>query len=99
MERDITTYIHPGKIFFEEVIKPNHLKIGEVAELLQVSRLTVSKIVNEKSGISANIALRIQTVFGGRAEMWTKMQHKYDMALAIKEFERNNPKLKRFEKA
>ncbi|GAB2999159.1 hypothetical protein GCM10027284_16050 [Cyclobacterium sediminis] len=57
------------------------------------------KIVNKKSGISPNIALRIQTVSGGSAEMWTKMQHKYDMVLAIKEFERNNPKLKRFEKA
>jgi len=99
MERHIATYIHPGRIFFEEVIKPNRLKLGEVAELLQVSRLTVSKIVNEKSGISPNIALRIQTVFGGSAEMWTRMQNKYDMALAIKEFERNNPKLKKFERA
>jgi addiction module HigA family antidote len=98
MERHIETYIHPGKIFLEEIIKPNKLKIGEVAELLQVSRLTVSKIINEKSGISPNVALRIQAVFGGSADIWTRMQNKYDMAMAIKEYKRNQPKLKRFEK-
>jgi addiction module HigA family antidote len=98
MERHLETYIHPGRTFLEEVVKPNNLKIGEVADLLQVSRLTVSKIVNEKSGISPNIALRIQTVFGGSADMWTRMQNKYDMAVAIKEFNRSSPKLKRFER-
>lgn len=98
MERHIDTYIHPGKIFMDEVVKPNKLKIGEVAELLQVSRLTVSKIVNEKSGITPNVALRIQAVFGGSADMWTRMQNKYDMAIAVKEYNRNSPKLKKFEK-
>jgi len=48
MERHLETYIHPGRTFLEEVVKPNNLKIGAVADLLQVSRLTVSKIVNEK---------------------------------------------------
>ena len=99
MKRHLDTHIHPGKIFLEEVIKPNNLKIGEVAELLQVSRLTVSKIVNEKSSVTPNIALRIQTVFGGSADIWTSMQNKYDMALAVKEFNKNQPNLKRYEKA
>ncbi|UJP66346.1 HigA family addiction module antitoxin [Mongoliitalea daihaiensis] len=99
MERHLSTYIHPGRTFLEQIIKPNKLKIGEVADLLQVSRLTVSKIVNEKSGISPNIALRIQEVFGGNADMWTRMQNKYDMAMALKEYNRNKPKLKKFERA
>lgn len=98
MKRHIETHIHPGKIFLEEIIKPNDLKIGEVAELLQVSRLTISKIVNEKSSITPNIALRIQTVFGGSADIWTRMQNKYDMALAIKNYKKNHLNLKRFEK-
>ena len=98
MERHSDTFIHPGKIFLEEVIRPNKLKVGEVAELLQVSRLTVSKIINEKSGITPNVALRIQAVFGGSADLWTRMQNKYDMALAVKEYNRNSPKLKKFEK-
>ncbi len=98
MERHIETYIHPGRTFYDEVIKPNNLKIGEVADLLQLSRLTISKIVNEKSGISPNVALRIQEVFGGSADMWTRMQNKYDMAIALKEFKNNKPKLKRFDK-
>ncbi|MFN3998981.1 HigA family addiction module antitoxin [Algoriphagus sp.] len=97
MERHLNTHIHPGKIFLEEIIKPNNLKITEVAELLQVSRLTISKIVNEKSGISPNVALRIQEVFGGSADMWTRMQNKYDMALAVTEYNRNGPKLKKFD--
>ncbi|MEX2566885.1 MAG: HigA family addiction module antitoxin, partial [Cyclobacteriaceae bacterium] len=98
MERHRETYIHPGRTFFEEVVKPNKLTLGEVADLMQVSRLTISKIVNEKSGITPNIALRIQAVFGGNAEMWTRMQNKFDMALAVKEFNRNSPKLKKFER-
>ena len=96
MERHVSTYIHPGRIFLEEVIKPNKLKIGEVAELLQVSRLTVSKIVNGRSGITPNIALRIQDVFGGNADLWTRMQNKYDMAIAMRDYQKNRPNLKKF---
>jgi len=99
MERHISTYIHPGRILKEQVIEPNNLKIGEIAELLQVSRLTVSKIVNGKGSITPNIALRLQDVFGGNADFWTRMQNKYDMAIAITEYNKNRPRLKRFEPA
>ena len=97
MKRHIETFIHPGKIFLQEVIKPNKLKISEVAERLQVSRLTVSKIVNEKSAITPNMALRIHPVFGGSADLWVRMQNKYDMAVAIKKYHQDKPKLKRYE--
>ena len=97
MKRHIETYIHPGRIFLKEVIKPNGLKIKEVAERLQVSRLTISNIVNEKSAITPNMALRIQDVFGGNAEMWIRMQNKYDMAVAVKKYHQDKPSLKRFE--
>jgi len=97
MKKHIETYIHPGGIFLEEIIKPNGLKIKEVAERLQVARLTISNIVNEKSGLTPNMALRIQDVFGGNAEMWIRMQNKYDMAMAVKKYHQDKPKLKRFE--
>lgn len=99
MERHISTYIHPGRVFMEQVVKPHNLKIGEVAELLQVSRLTISKIVNGRGSITPNIALRIQTVFGGSADFWTRMQNKYDMAMAIDEYNKNKPLLRKFEHA
>ncbi len=79
MERAIWTNIHPGIILKEDVINANGLNIGEAADLLAVSRLTLSKIANGKGAITPNIALRIETVFGGNADFWLRMQRGYDL--------------------
>jgi len=79
MERAIQTNTHPGIILKEDVIKANGLSIGQTADLLAVSRLTLSKIANGKGAITLNIALRIETVFGGNADFWLRMQRGYDL--------------------
>jgi len=78
MERAEITNIHPGIILKEDVIDANNLTIGNTATLLDVSRLTISKIANGKS-ITPNIALRIEKVFGGNADFWLRMQRGYDL--------------------
>ncbi len=70
--------IHPGLILLEEVITPLNLSITESAHLLNVSRLTLSRIVNGKGAITPNIAIRISLVFGGKANFWLRMQRSYD---------------------
>jgi addiction module HigA family antidote len=76
--------IHPGKFLLSELIEANGLTISEVAEMLLVSRQTISNIINEKSDISPEMALRIATVFGGTPDIWLRLQTKYDLQIAAK---------------
>jgi addiction module HigA family antidote len=96
MERAASTNIHPGIILKEDVIEANNLTIGEAAALLGVSRLTLSKIANGRGAITPNIALRIETVFGGNADFWLRMQRGYDLIEEKAKFKNNPPDLKRF---
>ncbi|MEJ7779652.1 MAG: HigA family addiction module antitoxin [Daejeonella sp.] len=97
MERANETNIHPGIILKEDVINSNGLSIGKAADLLGVSRLTLSKIANGKGAITPNIALRIETVFGGNADFWLRMQRGYDLIEEKIRFKINPPKLTHFE--
>lgn len=96
MERANKTNIHPGIILKEDVIEANQLSIGKAAELLGVSRLTLSKIANGKGSITPNIALRIEKVFGGNADFWLRMQRGYDLIEEKVRFEANPPSLIHF---
>ena len=72
MERAPSTNIHPGIILKEDVVDANSLSIGKAAELLGISRLTLSKMANGKSAITRNIALTIEGAFGGNAVFLVK---------------------------
>ena len=74
-------FIHPGEILREEVIKSNDLTITKAAELLGISRQTLTHIVNEKSDITPDMAFRIAKVFGGTADIWANLQTKYNLHL------------------
>ncbi len=79
MRKHQDIHIHPGEILFEDVIKPTGITIGQAADMLKVSRLTLSKIVNGRGGITPNMALRIEAVFGGKADFWLRLQRTYDL--------------------
>ena len=65
------------------------------AEALGVTRNTLSALVNEKRGISTEMAVRLEQVFGGSAEGWLVQQAQYDLA----HVHRERIKLKRLEPA
>ena len=96
MERSKETNIHPGIILKEDIIEANNLSIGGAAEVLGVSRLTLSKIANGKGSITPNIALRIEKAFGGNADFWLRMQRGYDLMEEKIKFEINPPQIKKF---
>lgn len=96
MKRHLNTNIHPGIILKADVILPSGLSISQAAELLQISRVTLSKIVNGTGAITPNIALRIESVFGGKADLWLRMQRGYDLIREKVRFESNPPKITRF---
>ena len=96
MERHKKTNIHPGIILKEDVLLPANLSVSEAASLLQVSRVTLSKILNGSGSITPNVALRIEAVFGGNADFWLRMQRGYDLMEEKSRFELNPPNLKPF---
>jgi antitoxin HigA-1 len=70
---------HPGGFVFRECIEPLGLTITDAAVALGVTRTTLSE-VNERRGISPEMAVRLSMVFGGSAESWLVQQAQYDLA-------------------
>ena len=79
---------HPGTVFREDVMKPLNLSVTETADLLGVSRKTLSEFVNEKASLSPQMALRIAKATNTSPESWLNMQQKYTLYFAKK----NEPK-------
>ena len=75
---------HPGEHVLEDCLKPLGLSITKAADVLGVSRLTLSNLVNGKNGVSPEMAIRLSKAFGGSPEVWLGMQMLYDLAQAEK---------------
>ncbi|MGB3725412.1 MAG: HigA family addiction module antitoxin [Glaciecola sp.] len=74
---------HPGEILKELVIEPLQLTITDVAAHLDVSRKTLSKVLNCRASISPEMALRLELVFGKpSADHWLKLQNSHDLWMA-----------------
>jgi len=70
---------HPGEIVREFCIDPLGMTVTEAAKALGVTRKTFSALLNGRSGISPEMALRLSKVFGRSAEGWLKLQLQYDL--------------------
>jgi antitoxin HigA-1 len=75
---------HPGEHVLEDCLKPLGLSITKAADVLGVSRLTLSNLVNGRNGVSPEMAIRLSKAFGGSPEVWLGMQMQYDLAQAEK---------------
>jgi addiction module HigA family antidote len=96
MER-VMELSHPGEILRMEIVDSRNLTIAKAAELLAVTRPTLSNILNGKAAITPNVALRIETVFGGSARFWVRLQSTFDLSLAKQIFLKNPPKIKQYD--
>ncbi len=88
---------HPGMSIRHDCLEPLGLSVTEAAKRLGVSRKQISDIVNGRSGISPEMAIRLDKAFGGGAETWYRLQAAYDLARAMKEADKI--KVKRVEHA
>lgn len=74
---------HPAEILREDILPALGLTITDAAKQLGVSRVALSRVLNEKAAISPEMALRIEAWLGiehgGRADLWLQMQAKFDM--------------------
>jgi len=70
---------HPGKIIQEDYLKPLSLTITEIAATLEVSRKTLSKIINERGAVTPDMSLRLARAFDTTPELWMNLQKNYDL--------------------
>lgn len=72
---------HPGEILREWL---GDMSVTDAAQHLGVSRATLSRVLNGSSGISADMALRLQAALGTSPEMWMGLQDDYELWQASK---------------
>lgn len=71
---------HPGSILLDDVLPELGFSVTEAAQQLGVSRVTLSRLIHGKAGISPDMALRLEAwLTGPSAETWLRMQTEYDL--------------------
>jgi addiction module HigA family antidote len=88
---------HPGRIVRDECLQALGLTVTAGAKVLGVSRQALNNMVNERAGISPEMAIRLAKAFGANAQTWLRMQSNYDLARALK-FE-NKIRARRYRRA
>ncbi len=87
---------HPGETLREDILPALGLSVTKAAEQLNVSRPTLSRVLNARAAISPEMALRIEGWLGvengGSADLWIAQQAAYDLWNARKA---GLPKVKR----
>ena len=70
---------HPGEIVRQECLKPLRLSVTAAADALGVTRKALSDLLNGHTGVSPDMAIRLEKVFGSTADTWLGMQMQYDL--------------------
>lgn len=70
---------HPGEIIKSLCLEPLGVTVTQAAGALGVSRKTLSAILNGRSGISPEMAVRLSIAFSTTAESWMNQQTQYDL--------------------
>ena len=73
------SHAHPGEVLRDGVFDGTSITVTDFANRIGVTRLTLSNLLNKRSGVSAMMALRLQAALGGTAESWLHMQANYDL--------------------
>ncbi len=71
---------HPGEVLREWL--PEGMTVTQAAKELQVSRVTLSKVLNGRAGVTAGVALRLSAWLGTSPDLWLAMQTQWDMRQA-----------------
>ena len=76
--------IHPGEILREEFMVPMGISQNRLAIELRIPATRIGEIVNERRGISTDTAVRLGIFIGTSPEIWTNLQTKYNLGVALK---------------
>lgn len=86
---------HVGEILRELYLEPLNITVTDAAQHLGVSRQALSRLLNEKSGISPDMALRLAQAFSTTPEYWMNLETQYELWQA----KQNTPNIRPFDKA
>jgi len=70
---------HPGAFIEDIYLAPNNISRRELALRLGVAASTLHRLLNETSGVSPEMALRLSKALGRSPESWLAMQDNYDL--------------------
>ncbi len=71
--------LHSGAFIQEVYLAPNKISCRELALKLGVAASILNRILNEASGVSLEMALRLSKALGRSPESWLTMQDNYDL--------------------
>ncbi len=82
---------HPGELLREDVLVPLGIRVTDAAQRLGLARNTLSRIINGRSGISPDLAIRLERAGVGTARFWMALQTNFELSEALK---RKQPEVK-----
>ena len=71
---------HPGQHIRMDCLDPLEITVTAGAKALGVTRQALNNLVNEKSGISPEMAIRLEKMGWGTADGWLRLQMNYDLS-------------------
>jgi addiction module HigA family antidote len=74
--------VHPGEVLLEDFMKPLGLSYYRLAKELGVTSIRISQIARGKRAVTADTAMRLARYFGTSAEVWLRLQSRYDLEVA-----------------
>ena len=77
--------IHPGEVLLEDFMKPLDLSQYRLAHDIGVTPIRISQIVNGQRSITVDTAMRLARYFSTSAEVWLRLQVRYDLEVAEKQ--------------
>ena len=77
--------IHPGEVLLEDFMKPMGLSQYRLAKDIGVTPIRISQIVSGKRSVTVDTALRLARYFGTSADVWLRLQVRYDLEAAGQE--------------
>lgn len=85
---------HPGEVLRDGVFTDTGITVTEFADRLGITRVMLSRVLNGKAGISADMAMRLSAALGTSPESWLHMQANYDLWQAEKSMKREVAKIR-----
>ena len=71
--------IHPGEVLLEDFMKPQGLTQYRLAKDIGVAPTRIQQIIRGKRSITVDTAMRLARYFGTSAEVWLRLQVRYDL--------------------
>ena len=92
----MNTPSHPGELLREDVLVALGIEVTDAAQRLGMSRTALSRVINGRAGISADLAVRLERAGVSTAHFWLGLQTRYELGQAER---RPQPEVRRLQAA